>query len=70
MGYYGGTLQASMNGNPADFDLSGNVDLKDLLEITELWLEGVNLDIHDLDPDGLIDLKDFNLFSREWLWSY
>lgn len=68
IGFYGGTDQASMFGNPADFNLSGKVDLSDFSELAETWLNDSFLDIHDLNRDSRIDLLDFELFSRHWLW--
>lgn len=67
MGFYGSTSQASMNGNPGDFDLNGKVDLDDFSELADLWLSNVFSDIHDLCKDGRIDLLDFERFSQEWL---
>jgi len=68
MGVYGGSSQASMNGNPADFDVSGNVDIDDLSELVDLWLEDVSSDFHDLSGNGRIDLEDFEHLSRQWAW--
>ncbi len=67
LGFYGGTSQASMSGNPADFDGSGKVDLGDLSELVERWLGDLPSDIHDLNKDGRIDLLDLEHFSRQWL---
>lgn len=66
-GFYGGTPRASMNGNPADFDLNGIVDLADFSQLVELWLNDLASDYHDLNRDGRIDLLDLDLFSRQWL---
>jgi hypothetical protein len=67
LGFYGGTRQASMSGNPSDFDLSGKVDLADFSQLVELWLNDLPSDIHDLNNDGRIDLLDLEQFSRQWL---
>jgi hypothetical protein len=56
-----------MSGNPADFDLSGKVDLADFSQLVELWLSDLPSDIHDLNRDGRIDLLDLEQFSRQWL---
>ena len=68
MGYFGGTKQASMNGRPADFNLSGTVDLEDLSEFIDLWLNNTFSDIHDLNQNGKIDYMDFEKISRDWGW--
>ncbi len=69
MGFYGGTYRSSMYGNPADFTVNGIVDLDDFSELADLWLSDLLSGIHDLDGDRRIDLSDFYLFSRQWLWT-
>ncbi len=68
IGFYGGTEQASMYGNPADFNIDHSVNLLDLSELLEVWLEERLSDIHDLNRDGQIDLLDLEQFSRHWLY--
>ena len=67
MGAYGGTVEASKNGNIADFDVSGSVNLNDLVELASKWL---NMDFcfMDLDLSGSVDLDDFTIFADNWLW--
>lgn len=68
LGFYGATAQASLYGNPADFNLDGIVDLFDLSELIEKWLSSPSIpDFYDLSMDGGIDIEDFNKFSRYWL---
>ena len=67
MGAYGGTNQASKNGNIADFDVSGAVNLTDLMEFSLKWLDE-NGGIVNLDLTGFVDFVDFALFAENWLW--
>jgi len=67
LGFYGGTVQASLYGNPADFNTDGIADLFDLSEFLEVWLSNCTSDFHDLSRDGRVDFDDFELFSRHWL---
>jgi len=55
-----------MSGNPADFNIDGIVNLLDLSELLELWLNDSLSDIYDLSQDGRIDLEDFEQFTRHW----
>lgn len=67
IGFYGGTKQASMSGSPADFNVDGIVNLSDLSELLDLWLNDSLSSIYDLSQDGRIDLEDFEQFTRHWL---
>ena len=67
MGAYGGTNQASKNGNIADFDVSGMVNLTDLMEFASKWLDEEDC-IVNLDLTGRVNFADFVLFSKNWLW--
>jgi hypothetical protein len=67
MGAYGGTYQASKNGNPADFNVDNIVDLDDLLLISKQWMMGQSC-IEDLNRDDDVDFKDFTVFAENWLW--
>jgi hypothetical protein len=67
MGAYGGTDQASMNGNPCDFNVDGIVDLADFCDMADYWRVEGSL-IEDLDYNDFIDFADLHLFSDDWLW--
>ena len=67
MGAYGGTNQASMNGNPADFDIDGSVNFVDFAEFSNKWLTQESC-IHDLGRDGVVDFADLRMFAENWLW--
>jgi len=67
MGAYGGTNQASKNGNIADFDVSGTVDSIDLNELASKWLDEDG-GIANLDLTGRVDFADFSIFAENWLW--
>ncbi len=67
MGAYGGTNQASMNGNPADFDISGAVNFVDFAEFSNKW-SIQEFCIEDLTNDGAVDLADLAIFAENWLW--
>ncbi len=67
IGAYGGTSQASKNGNLADFDVNGTVNLFDLLEFCSKWLD-VQEGIVNLNLNGRVDFSDFAIFAQNWLW--
>ena len=67
MGAYGGIDEASKNGNIADFNISGNVDFTDLMELSSKWLD-VEAGIVNLDLAGQVDFADFAVFANNWLW--
>jgi parallel beta-helix repeat protein len=67
MGIYGGTAQASKNGNPADFNVDNIVDLTDLFAMSEQWLIGQQC-IEDLNADKDVNYDDFVIFAENWLW--
>ncbi|UCE98838.1 MAG: hypothetical protein JSV82_06520 [Planctomycetota bacterium] len=67
MGAYGGTSQASMNGNRADFDVDGSVDFIDFAEFANKWLEQ-EFCIQDLSADGVVEFADLRVFAENWLW--
>jgi predicted outer membrane repeat protein len=67
MGAYGGTNQASMNGNPCDFNVDGIVDFADFCDMADYWQAEGSL-IEDLDYDNFINFADLHLFSDNWLW--
>ncbi len=67
MGAYGGTTQASKNGNPADFDVSGVVDFVDLAKFSLKWF-AEEYCIEDLTGNGVVDFADLIVFVKNWLW--
>lgn len=67
IGAYGGTCQAGKNGNPADFDVDGQVNMTDFAELASKWMETQNA-IEDLDGNGQINHHDFGIFTKNWLW--
>jgi len=67
MGAYGGTNQASMNGNPADFDIDGSVNFVDFAEFSNKWFTKESC-IQDLVSDGVVDFADLGVFAENWLW--
>lgn len=67
MGAYGGTSRAGMNGNIADFDISGTVGLKDYASLSLLWMTEQN-SIEDLNTNGMIGFEDIEIFGWNWLW--
>jgi hypothetical protein len=67
MGAYGRTVQASKNGNLADFDVNGAVNLLDLMEFCSKWLDEQG-GIVNLNLTGRVDFRDFAIFADNWLW--
>jgi hypothetical protein len=67
MGAYGGTNQASKNGNLADFNVNGAVNILDLMEFCSKWLDEQG-GIVNLDLTGRVDFRDFVIFAANWLW--
>jgi hypothetical protein len=67
MGAYGGSSQASKNGNPADFNVDNRVNLADFFEMSEQWLAG-HACIEDLNMDKDVNFDDFAVFAENWLW--
>jgi hypothetical protein len=67
MGAYGGTNQASKNGNPADFDVDGAVNFVDFAEFCNKWL-AQEACIEDLTDNGVVDFADLGEFADNWLW--
>jgi hypothetical protein len=67
MGAYGGTKEASKNGNPADFNIDNSVNFADFAEFSMHWMtEGTC--IEDLTGDGIVDFANFAVFVENWLW--
>jgi predicted outer membrane repeat protein len=67
MGAYGGTNQASMNGNPADFNIDGAADFADFAEFSNNWSTEQSC-IYDIVTDGIVDFADLRKFVENWLW--
>jgi hypothetical protein len=55
-----------MNGNPADFDIDGDVDFTDYARLAGLW-DQTGQFVEDLDGDGRIGFGDVAVFSDNWL---
>ena len=67
IGAYGGTSQASMNGNPADFDIDGAVNFVDFAEFSGKW-SAQEFCIEDLSNNGVVGFADLRIFAENWLW--
>lgn len=67
MGGYGKTIEASKNGNIADFNIDNSTDILDLAYLLSSWLSAPT-DYEDLDSNGTVDMVDYRLLSNEWLW--
>jgi hypothetical protein len=67
MGAYGGTSQASMSGNSADFNIDESVNFADFAEFSDRWSAKESC-IYDLVTDGVVDFMDLRLFADNWLW--
>ena len=67
MGAYGGTNQASMNGNPADFNIDGVVNFVDFAEFSSQWkLEKLSADIATEVSANLVNFLDWAVFAAAW----
>jgi hypothetical protein len=49
-----------------DFDRSGIVDMNDLLQFVEYWLETDDIADADYYTDGIVDFREFALFAQNW----
>ncbi len=67
MGAFGGTEQASMNGNLADFDINGAVNFTDFAGFAGKWMTQGSF-IEDLSSNGVVDYADISMFAENWLW--
>ena len=67
MGAYGGTSQASKNGNPADFGIDGFVNFVDSTEFSDKW-SAKEFCIQDLTNNGVVEFADLRIFTDNWLW--
>jgi len=59
---YGGTRQASMNGNRADFNIDGAVNLVDFTAFAKRWLGGETC-IEDITGDSKVDSTDLAILA-------
>ena len=50
-----------------DFDLSGTVDMNDLMQMVDYWLATENIENADYYENGRVDSEEFALFARNWL---
>jgi len=66
VGAYGGTSQASKNGNIADFDVNGQVDLDDFAVLAYAWMTPGPAR-EDLDGNGTVEIGDLVIFAEHWL---
>ena len=67
MGAYGGTNQASKNGNIADFDISGSVNFVDFAEFSSQWkLEKLSADVASEVSASLVNFLDWAVFAAAW----
>jgi uncharacterized membrane protein len=71
MGYYGGTVEASMPPYNwallADMDNSGKVDFVDYSLLAELYGNSADKLNGDLNRDGKVDMEDLKLLAADWL---
>jgi hypothetical protein len=67
MGCYGGTNQASKNGNPADFNVDGIVNFVDFAHFANKWMIEQEC-YEDLTNNGVVNFADLDKFSEDWLW--
>jgi hypothetical protein len=68
MGAYGGTAQASKNGNIADLNIDGKVNFVDFAQLGNLW-GSTQKTIEDLNGDGIVNLLDLDIMATNWLWT-
>lgn len=67
MGAYGGTYEASKNGNAADFDVDGTVHFADFGQFAQEWMLEHKC-IEDLNGNGVVEYADLDIFAKNWLW--
>jgi hypothetical protein len=67
MGAFGGTYEASMNGNIADFNVSGAANFVDFAGFADKWF-AEEFCIEDLTNNGMVDFVDLRVFAENWLW--
>ena len=69
VGAYGGTIQASKNGNIADFNIDGIVNLVDFGYLACRWMTQQKC-IEDLSGDSSVDFADLAILSNQWLTTW
>jgi len=71
MGFFGGTIRASMPplnwALLSDLNNDGNVDLMDFAEQTEDWLTTAKECPGDLNHDGMVNMDDIAALAKDWL---
>jgi len=67
MGAYGGTYEASKNGNAADFNVDGTVHFGDFGQFAKEWMLEQKC-IEDLNGNGVVEHSDLDIFANNWLW--
>ena len=71
MGFFGGTIQASMPpfnwALLSDLNNDGIVDLTDLAEQAEDWLTTAEEHPGDLNRDGMVNINDIAALAKDWL---
>jgi len=72
VGAYGGTAEASKSPSNwrsiADLTNDWAVDYKDLKVFTDYWLDSGQCIPSDLNRNQFVDLLDFAIFAKNWLW--
>jgi hypothetical protein len=72
IGVYGGTVEASfsgqLDGNVADINEDGRVDLKDMRRVSEQWGIMGEPVAGDISRDGWVNLADIIVLAENWLW--
>lgn len=65
MGAFGGTCQASLSNTNTPIDLNGDgiYDNSDIAALTNIWLTNGNFLNEDLNNDGTVNLKDFQILT-------
>ena len=51
-----------------DFDLSGQIDLGDLMMLSEYWQKDSKCNGLELSGDDVINFEDFAVFAQQWGW--
>jgi len=67
MGAYGGTVQASKNGNIADFNVDGKVNFIDFAQMAGWWNKDT-AGIENLNGDGIVNIGDLDILAVNWMW--
>ncbi len=69
-GAYGGTPEASWSlseaGHPSDLNQDGQIDTLDLERLAGAWLVEEDLQVEDIDRNGVEDFVDFAIVAQAW----